>query len=60
MSFVKVNDYYVNIDFIIYVREVGQILNVAFASPNRTEIILTIDKGSTEGANVMKAILEHC
>ena len=47
-------------DHIIYVQIIENLLHVGFTAPSGTELILKVEKGTAEGANLIKAVEERC
>ena len=59
MAFVKLNEYIVNVDHILYIEDHAKDYAVYFTSGDGKSIVVNVVKGSEAGANLKRAIEER-
>ena len=56
MSFVKIQNYYINLDQILYVQDAGENLFVSFKNAQDLPITIFVKKTEPDGAKLLAAL----
>ena len=56
MSFVKIQNYYINLDQILYVQDAGENLFVSFKNAQDLPITIFVKKAEPDGAKLLAAL----
>ena len=59
MPFVRINNYFVNLDAIAYVEENGKELFVHFTDASGVQMTLSVQTTSSQGSNLVRALNQH-
>lgn len=59
MPFVKIQDYYVNLDHIAYVKDDGNNVYIVFTDTANRKINLYVPTGSPEASSLLRALNAH-
>ena len=59
MPLVRINEYFVNLDYIVFVQDQGDQYHIRVDTGTDGSLNLYVKKGTTEGSNLASVIVKH-